>query len=75
MRLAKAGIGGYNTRTVATHPSFSEIDYAQRPFILFWELTRACALACRHCRAVTNPAPNTFCPSRTPTRYASRPSP
>ena len=41
MRLAKAGIGGYNTRTVATHPSFSEIDYAQRPFILFWELTTA----------------------------------
>lgn len=55
MRLAKAGIGGYNTRTVATHPSFSEIDYAQRPFILFWELTRACALACRHCRAVAQP--------------------
>ena len=27
------------------------IDLAERPFILFWEITRACALACRHCRA------------------------
>lgn len=22
-----------------------------RPFLVFWEITRACALACRHCRA------------------------
>ncbi len=28
------------------------IDYSERPFIVFWEVTRACALACRHCRAV-----------------------
>jgi len=26
-------------------------DLDQRPFIVFWEITRACALACRHCRA------------------------
>lgn len=26
-------------------------DFSERPFILFWEVTRACALACRHCRA------------------------
>ena len=31
------------------------MDFAQRPFILFWEVTRACALACRHCRAVAQP--------------------
>ena len=43
---------------MATHPSFPSIDYAERPFILFWELTRACALACRHCRAVAQPRPN-----------------
>jgi radical SAM protein with 4Fe4S-binding SPASM domain len=24
---------------------------AERPFIVIWEVTRACALACRHCRA------------------------
>nr|WP_273654790.1 TIGR04053 family radical SAM/SPASM domain-containing protein [Cellulomonas fimi] len=26
-------------------------DTAERPFIVIWEVTRACALACRHCRA------------------------
>ncbi len=26
-------------------------DYAQRPMLVFWETTRACALACKHCRA------------------------
>jgi AdoMet-dependent heme synthase len=25
--------------------------FADRPFLVFWELTRACALACQHCRA------------------------
>jgi radical SAM protein len=29
----------------------SGIDFAQRPMLVFWETTRACALACRHCRA------------------------
>ncbi len=26
-------------------------DFAQRPMLVFWETTRACQLACRHCRA------------------------
>ncbi len=26
-------------------------DYDQRPMLVFWETTRACLLACRHCRA------------------------
>ncbi|WP_346297582.1 TIGR04053 family radical SAM/SPASM domain-containing protein [Geoglobus acetivorans] len=26
-------------------------DIREKPFIIFWELTRACMLACRHCRA------------------------
>ncbi len=26
-------------------------DLKKRPFIVFWELTRACLLACKHCRA------------------------
>ena len=29
--------------------------YHQRPFIVLWELTRACALACAHCRAEAIP--------------------
>jgi len=27
------------------------LDYSQRPMLVFWEVTRACLLACRHCRA------------------------
>jgi MoaA/NifB/PqqE/SkfB family radical SAM enzyme len=27
------------------------LDLNKRPFIIFWELTRACKLACKHCRA------------------------
>ncbi|WP_345039830.1 TIGR04053 family radical SAM/SPASM domain-containing protein [Georgenia daeguensis] len=30
-------------------------DPAQRPLIVIWEATRACALACRHCRAEAAP--------------------
>lgn len=27
------------------------LDYGQRPMLVFWETTRACELACKHCRA------------------------
>lgn len=33
----------------------SPVDYAQRPMLVFWETTRACLLACRHCRASATP--------------------
>jgi radical SAM protein len=33
----------------------SSLDYAQAPFIAIWEVTRACALACLHCRASAIP--------------------
>lgn len=29
--------------------------FDERPFLVFWEITRACALACRHCRAEAQP--------------------
>lgn len=28
-----------------------EVDFARAPFLAIWEVTRACALACLHCRA------------------------
>src|SRR5579859_220115 len=31
--------------------SRSSVDFSQRPMLVFWETTRACLLACRHCRA------------------------
>ena len=30
---------------------FSDIDFEKTPFVVIWEVTQACALACRHCRA------------------------
>lgn len=33
------------------------MDYDQRPFIVIWETTRACDLACVHCRAKAQPNP------------------
>jgi AdoMet-dependent heme synthase len=35
-------------------------DLTERPFIVIWEVTRACALACRHCRAEAQPDRNPF---------------
>jgi radical SAM protein len=31
------------------------LDFSQRPLLVFWETTRACALACQHCRASAIP--------------------
>ena len=27
------------------------LDFNKRPLLVFWEATKACMLACRHCRA------------------------
>lgn len=43
---------------MSAHPSFAQIDLNERPFILFWEVTRACALSCKHCRATAQPRPH-----------------
>ncbi|MDG5777247.1 TIGR04053 family radical SAM/SPASM domain-containing protein [Haloarculaceae archaeon H-GB2-1] len=33
----------------------SDIDTDERPFVLVWELTQACDLECKHCRAEAQP--------------------
>ena len=33
-------------------------DFNRAPFIVIWEITRACDLACRHCRAEAQPQPD-----------------
>jgi len=33
------------------------LDLDQRPILVFWETTKACSLACRHCRAEAQPGP------------------
>ena len=39
----------------ATMPGMEAYDFDDRPFLVFWEITRACALACSHCRAEAQP--------------------
>lgn len=36
------------------HPGMS-VDFAQAPFLVIWETTQACDLACDHCRASAQP--------------------
>ncbi|HET8944872.1 MAG TPA: TIGR04053 family radical SAM/SPASM domain-containing protein [Dehalococcoidia bacterium] len=38
-----------------TDARFGGADFSQSPFTLAWEVTRACALSCLHCRAVAQP--------------------
>jgi radical SAM protein len=35
----------------------AQIDLARSPVVAIWEVTRACDLACRHCRACAQPVP------------------
>ncbi len=44
------------------HPS--AVDFDQTPFVAIWETTRACDLACRHCRAeaIAEPLPGELSP-------------
>ena len=36
------------------------IDFDQRPFLVIWETTQACDLACVHCRACAQPSRNSL---------------
>ena len=46
-------------------PTGGRVDYGERPMLVFWETTRACAVACRHCRAsaLTQPLPGQLSPA------------
>ncbi len=33
-------------------------DYSRNPMIVYWEMTQACALSCKHCRAEAIPSPH-----------------
>jgi len=36
-------------------PPYLDVDFDKTPFTLAWEITRACALSCVHCRAEAIP--------------------
>lgn len=38
-------------------PQRTRVNFDQRPMLVFWETTRACLLACRHCRASASTQP------------------
>lgn len=38
-----------------TRPPLAAVDFARQPFLVIWETTRACDLACVHCRASAVP--------------------
>jgi AdoMet-dependent heme synthase len=40
---------------VTARPEFLNVDFARSPFTVAWEVTRACGLACVHCRAEAQP--------------------
>ena len=61
MRMTTDGLAGRSCAAPLTSqrpgpPGRS--DFAQAPFIVIWEVTRACALACVHCRADAIPRRN-----------------
>ncbi|MGC8624559.1 MAG: TIGR04053 family radical SAM/SPASM domain-containing protein [Phycisphaerae bacterium] len=39
----------------AAHPDYSARDFPYSPLVVFYEVTRACNLLCRHCRAEAQP--------------------
>ncbi len=44
-----------NDTNGAQKPGFLDIDFDLSPFIVIWEVTQACSLACLHCRASARP--------------------
>jgi radical SAM protein len=45
----------HRTGSNASPPGPRAIDTDRRPFVLIWEVTQACDLACEHCRAEAQP--------------------
>lgn len=41
--------------TETNKPDIGAMNFHERPFIVIWETTRACQLACKHCRAEAQP--------------------
>src|SRR5579883_2034923 len=39
-------------------PPYTRDDFAHSPFVAFYEVTRACDLICKHCRACAQPVPH-----------------
>jgi AdoMet-dependent heme synthase len=40
---------------MSPRPALADVDFDRAPFVVIWETTQACDLACRHCRASAVP--------------------
>ncbi len=49
---------GRAVHNTTARPHHTPRDYSQTPVNVYWEITGACALACRHCRAEAAPTPD-----------------
>src|SRR5436305_6633400 len=38
----------------------AKYDFSKNPMLVYWEMTQACGLACKHCRAEAMPTANPF---------------
>jgi AdoMet-dependent heme synthase len=47
--------GRHGGRSAAGGHPMASIDFDQSPFLVIWETTQACDLACKHCRAEAQP--------------------
>ncbi|MFQ5789272.1 MAG: TIGR04053 family radical SAM/SPASM domain-containing protein [Acidobacteriota bacterium] len=56
VRSTRAGV---QANAHSQPPSIASVDFDRTPFVAIWETTRACDLACRHCRAeaISEPLP------------------
>ncbi len=48
--------------TAQAMPSMGRVihDFSKNPMLVYWEMTNACGLACKHCRAEATPNANPF---------------
>jgi len=53
--LASHPHGGRGARPGSGPGLMRSVDFASAPFLVIWETTQSCALACRHCRASAQP--------------------
>ena len=48
------------TAVASTTPKMGQMarDFSRNPMLVYWEMTQACGLACKHCRAEAMPSPH-----------------
>jgi AdoMet-dependent heme synthase len=53
--MIKHGKGGGHGKSASSGGGMPPMDFDRAPFLVIWETTQACDLACKHCRAEAQP--------------------